>query len=260
MKMKAAILSLIFVAALFALPARAPAAEPAGEVRMLDSATADAVVPANGNIVKITMPLALTAHDLITKVYGFIDPGSSRSGCTEAAKAVTAITPEEDDFGLWMHPGIGYSISYFGMEPDVEAMAQFSDEDRVSNFGYIFFFPYKSGKRSFANADQADFCGCLLQELSDMGLDMMATPFADGLFEAVGDYAGNSLIVRLIEEVESADGTDTAPHSDALSSLIESSNAGKNASGQFVVLLTVEPGAFNEQDNEPAADYVAMEP
>ena len=60
---------------------------------------ADTVTVVSEPIVKLTMPLSLTAHDFITKVYGFIDSGCTKDQVVEASRRVAAIVPEEDEFG-----------------------------------------------------------------------------------------------------------------------------------------------------------------
>ena len=249
--MKALITYFVLISALFALPIHT-----AGASR----SNPDSTLTADCRVANITMPLSLTARDLITKVYGFIDPGCSRQQCIMATQAVTSITPEEDDSGLWMNAADGYGINFYGMEPQVEAMARFAEDNQVSEFGYFFFFPYKSGKRAYANASQADFSGCLLQELTDMGLEMAADPRTEAIFEVFGDYNGNYLAIRLIEEVGNAGGGKEIPYSDALSAMIESNNAGKAASGRYVLVINVEPRGFTEADDLLADEQLALRP
>ena len=79
---------------------------------------ADTVTVVSEPIVKLTMPLSLTAHDFITKVYGFIDSGCTKDQVVEASRRVAAIVPEEDEFGLWLSGDNGYSVSYYGMKPE----------------------------------------------------------------------------------------------------------------------------------------------
>ena len=193
--------------------------------------------------VALTMPLALTAHDFITKVYGILDPRCSAEEAAASAQSILSIVPESDDYGLWLNPACGYSVSYFGMTPDVEATARFAD-GRVSDFGYFFLFPYDCGGRAEANRQQSEFCGSLLQELHDMGLDISRTHDGDAIFEVITDYAGNYVDIRLVEEYMAPDGVNTA---DALSAAIAAS--APDASGRFVLILSVEPDAFTEADN-----------
>lgn len=244
--MKALLVSL----AILTISCIAPTDAGAGETQaMLADTTRTEILP----VVKLTMPLSLTARDFITKVYGFIDPSCSKSQCIEAASKAASIVPQDDEFGLWLNAGNGYAVSYYGMRPDVEAMAQF-DNAKLSNYGFFFLFPYDSGNREQANSKQAEFCGSLLQELRDMGLTLGRPIQTDAIFEAVGDYAGNNVEIRLVEEVVSADGSDGAQYADAMSAKCEASAAGPDASGRFILILNVEPSAFSQADNLAALD------
>lgn len=182
-----------------------------------------------GESMRLGMPLDLTAGDFVTKVYGVIDPAASRGDVVRQAEHRLAMTPAADEFGLWLEKEDGYAVRYYGMEPDVTAMARF-DNDSVSDFGFFFLFPYEDGRREEANRRQAEFCGSLLQEMHDIGLVLGVNSMSDALFEAMGDYAGRFVEVRLIEEKQDAAGG--TPDSD----------------GRFVLILSVEPGAFTAAD------------
>lgn len=223
------------------------------EVSASDSemTASDTVTVASRPIVKLTMPLSLTARDFITKVYGFIDPGSTRPQCIAAASRVAAITPQEDEYGLWLNDSGGYSVSYYGMRPQVEAMARFTDnESKVSEYAFFFLFPYTRGTRHSANERQAEFCGSLLQELHDMGLEIGQPQVTDAIFEAVGDYAGNMVDLRLIEEFIAPDGENRA---DAMTATVEKASI-PDVEGRFILVLHVQPGAFTEADSLAASD------
>lgn len=208
---------------------------------------ADTVTVVSEPIVKLTMPLSLTAHDFITKVYGFIDSGCTKDQVVEASRRVAAIVPEEDEFGLWLSGDNGYSVSYYGMKPEVEAMVQY-EKDRVSNYGFFFLFPYGQGEREKANSRQSEFCGALLQELYDIGLSIGQPHVTDAVFEAIGDYMGNYVDIRLLEEVFAPDGV---VYNYRLSAQIEAASA-KDSKGRFIVILNVEPRGFTEADDMAA--------
>ena len=93
-----------------------------------------------------------------------------------------------------------------------------------------------------------------------MGLEMAADPRTEAIFEVLGDYNGNYLAIRLIEEVGSAGGGKEIPYSDALSAMIESNNAGKAASGRYVLVINVEPRGFTEADDLLADEQLALRP
>lgn len=209
--------------------------------------TADTVVVVRQPIVKLTMPLSITAHDLLTKVYGFIDSSCTKEQTVEAVRYAASMVPEEDDFGLWLNADNGYSVNYYGLKPDVEAMVQY-DEGRVSSYGFFFFFPYGRGNREKANSRQSEFCGVLLQELHDMGLSIGMPYVTDAVFEVIGDYCGNYVDIRLLEEICGPDGV---VYNDRLSAMIEA-DSDDDSRGRFVVILNVEPEGFT-----PADDLVA---
>lgn len=169
------------------------------------------------------MPVEMTAHDLVTKVYGVIDANVSRESLTEESGRMLNLMPEEDEFGLWLEHDCGYSISYYGLTPDVTAMAEF-DNDSVKDFAFFFLFPYTDDDKESVNKRQAEFCGCLLQEMHDLGIDMGLNETAEALFELAGTYAGNFVEVRLIDELQST------------------------GAGRYVVYLKVEPDAVSSAD------------
>lgn len=170
------------------------------------------------------LPVVLTAEDMITKVYGVVDPEVSKDECVRSSRALLGLTPEDDNGALWLETAGGYGVNYYGMIPDVSAMVRFGDS-KVSDFGYFFLFPYASGDKRDRIREQADFCGSLLQEMADIGLPMDLNTATDDLFEAVGDYKGNFVDVRLLEEKGEAD------------------------SGRYILILSIEPGAFTPADD-----------
>lgn len=173
------------------------------------------------------LPVVLTAEDMVTKVYGVVDPEVSKDECVRRSRELLRLTPEDDNGALWLETAGGYGVNYYGMIPDVSAMVRFGD-DKVSDFGYFFLFPYASGNKQESIREQADFCGSLLQEMADIGLPMDLNTESDDLFEAVGDYNGNFVDVRLLDEKN-----DTG-------------------SGRYILILSIEPGAFTTADDMEA--------
>lgn len=194
---------------------------------------------------KLHKPMELTAHDLMTKVYGVVDSKLSKEECSECAQKLLKVSPEEDEFGLWLDTRDGYLVSYDGMSPEISAVADFED-GKVERFGYFFLFPYEAGQRRAANRHQCEFCSSLLQELKDMGLTIDEEQNDTALFELTTDYAGNSVEVKLMEENDSVPVTVTA-QSDAMPS--EAIAKADNAAGRFILILSMEP--------DPAADILA---
>lgn len=197
------------------------------------------------------MPLELTAHDFITRVYGFADNKGDKAHIVAESKQHAGVEPTADEFGLWMNPENGYSISYYGMCPYVEALATF-DDDTLSSYGFFFIFPYSAGERDNANHEQSRFCGSLLQEIYDIGVRMAVTDLTDALFHTIGYTDGNCLDIRLIEEVASPDGSE---YSDKMSASCEMAAVTPDSHGRFVVILNVEPDAETEAD-----ELVALAP
>lgn len=181
----------------------------------------------------ISLPMAVNAADLLTKVYGAIDAGRSRGDCIADAETLFRMTPQEDQGPLWLDSADGFTLDYAGMSPELSAMANF-DGDKLSDFGFFFLFPYASGGRDESNRDQAEFCGALLQELYDMGLDLGNNTITTDLFDVFGDYAGNAVNIRLIDADEKENG------------------------GQFILILSVEPDGFSPADSG-LADATAAE-
>lgn len=170
----------------------------------------------------------ITAKDFVTKVYGICSPDRSKSElCDDCANALN-LTPSEDNMGLWLDSADGYQLNYYGIVlTDVSAMATV-ESDSVSNFGYFFLFPYTSATKEEISDKQASFCGCLLQEMQDIGAMMGVNTVCDCLYEACGEYQGNFVDVRLSDET-----TD-------------------EGNGRYVLYLLVEPAGFKPVDNMAA--------
>ena len=172
----------------------------------------------------VLLPVELTAEDLVTKVYGVVDPCVSKDECVRKSRELLRLTPEDDSGALWLETAGGYGVNYYGMIPDVSAMARFGNE-KVSDFGYFFLFPYNAGERQSGIREQTDFCSSLLQEMTDIGLSMDLNTETDDLFEAVGDYKGSFVDIRLLDDRKD------------------------NGSGRYILILSVEPGAFTPADD-----------
>ncbi len=101
---------------------------------------------------------------------------------------------------MWLDSSEGYCLSYYGMiVPQVSAIASI-ERDSVANFGFFFLFPFTTSNREDMNRRQAEFCGCLLQEMKDIGMTLAVISGSDSLFELAGDYMGNYVTVRLTDE------------------------------------------------------------
>lgn len=173
-------------------------------------------------------PMPVTAEDMLNKLFGVVDPGVSKDECVSHSRRVLRLTPVEEDGILWLDSDSGYALNYYGMFPSVSAMARYGGEESdggVSDFGYFFLFPYSSMSKLEAIRDQADFCGCLLQEMFDMGLPFDLYTATDDLFEAVCDYKGSLVDIRLLDEKQSNDG------------------------GRYILILSIEPEAFTAADD-----------
>ena len=166
----------------------------------------------------------VSAEDLVTKVYGVIDPSVSKHECSDQAFRILRLRPEEDNAALWLETSGGYGISYYGMQPEVSAMARFGNETLI-DFCFFFMFSYQEDSKVECTRRQADFCGSLLQEMHDIGIPMGRDSLSDDLFDVSGSYKGNFVNVRLMEE-QTADST-----------------------GRYILILSVEPEGFMPVDD-----------
>lgn len=155
-------------------------------------------------------PAQVSARELVENPYGVTDRSVGRAECLACAEHCFGRAPEaEDDAELccmWLNADDGFAVSYEDMTPEADAVACFADSGTVSQYGYVFYFPYVAGRREEANREQSRFCGCLLQELSDSGYlmgsdNVTASPAT--LFVAYGLSPTVSFTVRLDENVES---------------------------------------------------------
>lgn len=157
-------------------------------------------------------PLSLTAEDMVTKVYGVLDTRLSKDECIAGTRQRLSLEPDDDESALWLESTDGYRIDYYGMRPDVAALARF-DNNRVCDFCYFFLFPYvdnddadsvanvgMSAGAADDNPQRTEFCGSMLQEMHDCGMDLGTNVLSDDLFEVVGGYKGNFIDMRLIDD------------------------------------------------------------
>ena len=186
------------------------------------TAAAKATVAPEHTVMEI--PVEVTAEDLVTKVYGVIDPSVSKHECSDQAFRILRLRPEEDNAALWLETSGGYGISYYGMQPEVSAMARFGNETLI-DVCFFFMFSYQEDSKVECTRRQADFCGSLLQEMHDIGIPMGRDSLSDDLFDVSGSYKGNFVNVRLMEE-QTADST-----------------------GRYILILSVEPEGFMPVDD-----------
>lgn len=123
-------------------------------------------------------PIMVSASDLISKVYGVVSPSLTPRAMADSISDSIDMVPTEEDENLWLDSDEGYNLTYSDMAPETSAVACF-DHDSLTNYAYFFIFPY-DGSRNDANNRQTEFCGSLLQELYDLGLEMGldSTPLA----------------------------------------------------------------------------------
>ncbi len=184
--------------------------------RTADSAKGSAVAVESGQ------PVELTAHDLMTKVYGVVDSSLSEDECRRSVRSCLALEPQEDQSALWLDSADGYGVNYRGMQPEVSAMARYENGE-LSDYCFFFLFPMDEKDTRFGErSEQCEFCGSLLQEMHDMGMTAGADRLTDDLFNVIGEYEGNLVDVRLI---------------------------GDAGSDRYILIVGVEPGAFTEADN-----------
>lgn len=201
---------------------------------------------ADGKVVKMLIskkkaPVKVTARDLVTKVFGVADHRLSSDELKAQTTKSLDITPVEDEGNLWLDPTDGYAVSYYGMVPQVSAVAVYDNENHeISNFSYFFLFPYVQGARENANYEQCAFCTSLLQEMEDLGMDMGTRADSDALFQAVGNYGENLVNLRLVEQQADASYVMDPDHA--------------SGAGKYILVLDIEPDAYTNADSWMAAD------
>ena len=154
--------------------------------------------------------VTVNADDLMTKVYGLLSTNLTKSATKKEANRLLNVTPSDEEGVLWLDSETGYGLDYYGMTPDVSAMARFYDPEtadttnmataKVNDFGFFFLFPYDNNDKESVNRNQADFCGALLTELKDMGVALGVNEASSDLFEVLGTYNGNNIDMRLFDE------------------------------------------------------------
>ncbi len=174
--------------------------------------------------------VTVNAADLIGKVYGVADPACSEESCRKAVAESIGIATVSDEDAEWLSSDNGFRLAYEGQTPEVEAMARY-DRGEVAGYGYIFYFPYSAHERESANNEQCEFCGALLQELSDMGLVLGSDTMTDALFDVNGAYEGGDVQLILREEIASQTIDDNLP----------AGAIPADRQGQFTLVISVVP-------------------
>lgn len=224
--MKATLLHILTVAAMMAASLNAMAVTPAAPFAE-ESLTASLTSTGTASSAASVMPLVLTATDLVTKVYGVLDTSLPKDEALKIAESRYNLTPTADSSGFWLEPADGYVVDYYGMSPQVSAVANFDDEG-ATDYSYFILFPYEAGRRPAADYEQCAFCGTLLQEMQDLGVIVGVPDVSDAVFEAFGSMKGSAVNVKLVEEVYTDD------------------------SGRFILIIGVTPGAFTNADDHLA--------
>lgn len=148
-------------------------------------------------------PVEVTARDLVTKIYGVLSTDLNHDECVAETIRVLSINPEDEESVVWLDADAGYQLDYYGMKPQCTAMARFNDSDQhraLNDFGFFFIFPFDPADKPEALQAQSDFSGALLQEMNDIGVDMGVNSLSDDIFETVGEYEGNLVDIRLLED------------------------------------------------------------
>ncbi|MDE5552536.1 MAG: hypothetical protein K2I91_04970, partial [Muribaculaceae bacterium] len=109
--------------------------------------------------------------------------------------------PQADEYGSWLDSADGYRVNFSGMCPEVSAMACY-DDGQLEDMAFFFIFRYGEGEQDWANSYQARFCGNLLQELADMGLELAADSNVVNpvYFDVEGEHESHPLNVMLRED------------------------------------------------------------
>lgn len=162
----------------------------------------------------------VNVNDMLTKVYGLI-PATLDEWTMTGEAAVMGLVPVKEDGGLWLDSAEGYRLSYAGVSPEVSARAEYED-GALTGFTYYFIFPYECDRtREIANKEQCRFCGSMLQEMNDMGVEMAAGESdPEMLIDASGVYGDSQLKVNLLDD-----------------------------DNRFLLILSVTPEAFTAADS-----------
>lgn len=200
--------------------------------------TASPMVADAANESATTPAFEVNADDMMTKVYALVSADAERPEILQALSALN-LDVDDDNSALWVASDGGYQLNYCGMRPEVTAMARFAD-DALTDYCFFFLFPYSDISKDSVNKDQAGFSGTLLQEISDRGADVGENIFSQDLYEVVGEYKGNLVDIRLMDEPAAYQGNINSGN-------IEDEDIDR--SGRYIIMLSVEPGSFTDADN-----------
>lgn len=193
-----------------------------------ESPAAMAVISGSGEN-RESMPRIVNAVDIISRVYGAVNPASGREGCRRYAESMEPGVVGDENGNIWLDSADGYSLSYCGIAPEMSAMASFGEDDSVEEFCYFFLFPYSESTKPEATRQQAGFTGSLLQEMLDFGCDPGVNTESDDLMEVCGVHDGDLVNVRLIDDSGSTSGA-----------------------SRYILMVIVEPEAFSSADDVAA--------
>lgn len=152
------------------------------------------------------VPIDITATDLVSKVYGVLDPTLDKETLEKEAGRIMLLVPVEDEGKLWLDSAGGYVLRYCGMQPEVSACAAYDEGGKkLSDYTYFFMFPYKMSDRKRVNEAQCEFCETLLKEMRAAGMNPGSNVLTDDLFEVEGNYGNKNVNVRLMNDIRSLD-------------------------------------------------------
>lgn len=168
-----------------------------------------AVLPATHLSAAAPGEFDVTVSDLLNKVYGVAPTDLTPAEMAACVSEDISLVPESEDGDMWLDYDNGYMPAYRGMKPLVMAVARY-EGTALSGYGYFFLFPYPPHGREAAVSRQAEFCGCMLQELYDMGLnpgrDRMAEATEGTLFACCCRNGDDTVDVSLREETADSGG------------------------------------------------------
>lgn len=214
------ILVILLLGAAFGVPAEAVSfCSMSGDDLLTVLSASPSGMKASGNAQVAPAP-EVTASDMMTMVYGMIDPSADRGECLEACKDVAGVVPEDEGEYVWLDEG--YALNYRGMQPEVAAVARFEDGEsgeKVRDYCFFFQFPYKE------KSEQCEFSETLLRDIHSVGGNPGVNVNSDDLYDVVAVYGGGLVDVRLVDDADAS---------------------------RYVVILSVEPGAFGAEDDVAA--------
>lgn len=152
------------------------------------------------------VPIDVTATDLVSKVYGVLEPTLDKESLINEAGRIMLLVPVEDEGKLWLDSTAGYVLRYCGMQPEVSACAAYDEAGKkLSDYTYFFMFPYKMTDRKRVNEAQCEFCETLLKEMRAAGMNPGSNLLTEELFEVEGNYGNKNVNVRLLNDIQSLD-------------------------------------------------------